>query len=182
MSISDIFKNYGWVGLGSLGGLCVGGISNFSQTKSIFKQPQKTAEYYNTEHRRHHQINTFREQAIYGGLTPGFNAMALVPVTTFVAWNIFTGGTNNLIHRISSEVYSHIVYPLIPTISSLLLGRGLRSIWERKVPKSERLDISGHAIIQTASAILIKINYCLLSPMPHPRTVYLQRNNNLHVC
>lgn len=78
----------------------------------------------------------------------------MVPATACVAWNILSGGIHNIPSRIASEVYSHLVYPLFPTISSLFIaGRGLRALWKVKDPKSETIDISGHALMQMGSII-----------------------------
>ncbi len=168
MNTNNIFTNYGWVGLGSLAGLCLGSISNFSQTGSIFKRPKRPEGFDGGEHRRQNPINSFRERIVYAGLTPGF--LTLVPVTACVTWNILAGGASNITGRIASETYSHILYPLIPMVSSLYIGgRGLRGLWEAKVPKSERIDISGHALMQMGS--LIQTVYTLKSFADHDHPI-----------
>lgn len=153
MSANNIIKDYGWVGLGSLCGLLAGSVSNLLQTKSIIKRPEKPIGFGSPEYCKRNKINTFRERGMMGGLTPGFNAMALVPVAGCVAWNILAGGFRNLPTRICSETYSHLISPVLTTVSSLLIGKGIRSIWEKNFPKSSGLDISGHAIVQTACTI-----------------------------
>ncbi len=140
-----MISSYGWVGSSSLAGLCAGGISNFLQTRSIFKKPEKPvgySRYASSESGIVHRINAIREHLIYSGITTAFNALALIPVTTFVFWNIVAGGTKSLVNRTASEVYSHILNPLIPTLSSLLATRAITGILETKFLKNTQLDIS----------------------------------------
>lgn len=105
---------------------------------------------------------------VYAGFTPG--VLKLAPVTAFVAWNIFSQGIHQLPQRALSEVSSHILYPLVPMAASLYIGgRGLRKLWETQVPKSEKIDISGHSLMQMGS--IIHTGYILKSFADHDHSI-----------